>query len=386
MISLSTYINNQKDPFKLSSQDKAKLLMLDKEYGDLVMMYRKDLNTKDIENMEEECETFLKMRRKGLKYYPKIELVGDNGFKTDGILPRLKQLLVEFKNFNCYLSKYYIELIQSMIHTVEFSFDVEGKHPWYTEYRKQTPSLENLHLAYDMLKENPYEKVDETDRKIDGKTAAKLIQQHIDKLGYKWEVKLNDKMIPRMNVDIDKTMNVNPNAKFSDIDIEGLKKHEVEGHIGRRYYGLKTGLNLFLMGLMWRNTLDEGLAIYNSLHKCEKVKPNVKFNIALKTIIAYYLDKKDFCELFDMCKELAPNMPNKSLFATLIRFKREIQDCSIPGGNGDDQSYFCGYQLVKDMTDKERNDVLKYNIGPDQIKDLPDIKKFLKSNKFPSLI
>ena len=38
------------------------------------------------------------------------------------------------------------------------------------------------------------------------------------------------------------------------------------------------------------------------------------------------------------------------------------------------------------MTDKERDDILKYNIGPDQIKDLPEIKKFLKLNKFKSLI
>lgn len=386
MISLSQYINNSQNPFKLSKNDKNKLLMLDKEYGDLVMMYRKDFNTKDIENMEEECEKFLTARKRGLKYFPIINLVGENNFKTDGILPRLKQLLVEFRNFNCYLSKYYIELLKDMIYSVEFSLNPNVKHPWYTEYRKQTPSLENLNLAYDMLKNNPYEEVDDKDRNIDGKTAAKLIQQHIDKLGYKWEVKLNDKMIPRMNVDIDKTMNVNPNAKFSETDIEGLKLHEIEGHVGRRYYGLKTGLNLFLMGLKWRNTLDEGLAIYNSLHKCKKVKPNVKFNISLKTIIAYYLDKKDFCELFDMCKELAPNMPDKTLFATIIRFKREIQDCSIPGGNGDDQSYFCGYQIVKKMTDKERDDILKYNIGPDQIKDLPNIKKFLNLNKFESLI
>jgi hypothetical protein len=87
-----------------------------------------------------------------------------------------------------------------------------------------------------------------------------------------------------------------------------------------------------------------------------------------------------------MCKELAPNMPDRSLFATIVRFKREIQDCSIPGGNGDDQSYFCGYQIVKDMTDAERDDILKYNIGPDQIKDLPEIKRFFKHNRFPSLI
>lgn len=387
MKNLTEYLlESVNNPFQLSDVDKKKLLALDKEYGELVLMYRNDFNTKDIENMEEECKTFLSLRSKGLKYFPMIKLVGDNKFHTDGILPRLKQLLVEFRNFNCYLSKFYIELIQYMIYTVEFSFDIKTKYPWYVTYRKQTPSLEDLDLAYKMLKENPYEEVDKSDRNINGKKAAKMIQAHIDKLGYKWKVKLNDKMIPRMNVDIDCTMNVNPKAMFSETDIEGLKKHEVEGHVGRRYYGLKTGLNLFLMGLLWRNTLDEGLAIYNSLHKCKKVKPNVKFNIALKAIIAYYLDKKDFCELFDMCKELAPNLPDNTLFATLIRFKRELQDCSILGGNGDDMSYFCGYQIVKNMTDEERDDILKYNIGPGQIPELPKIKEFLKVNKFKPLI
>lgn len=387
MKTLYEYILEDKgDFFKLSEEDKVKLLNLDKEYGDLVLMYRQDLNTKDIKNLDEECTKFLDLHSRGIKYFPKIQLVTDNGFLTDGILPRLKNLLVQFRNFNCYLSKYYIELLDDMIRSVEFYCDVEHKHYWYTSYRKQTPSLKDLDAAYEMLKQHPYEDIDDSDRAISGTEAAKMIQKYIDEKGYKWEVKLNDKMIPRMNVDIDKTMNVNPNAKFSKTDIEGLKAHEVDGHIGRRYYGYKTGLHLFIMGLRWRNTLDEGLAIYNSLHKCSKVKPNVQFNIALKTIIAYYLDKKDFCELFDMCKELAPNMPDESLFATIIRYKRELQDCSIIGGNGDDMSYFCGYQIVKDMTDKERDDVLKYNIGPDQLPELPNIKKFLKLNKFPSLI
>lgn len=386
MIDLYKYINNVKNPLVLDKESKAKLLALDKEYGELVLMYRNDYNTKDVANMDSECKKFLSARKQGRKYFPQIELTTENGFYTDGILQRLNALLVEFRSFNCFLSKYYIELIDDMIHTVEFSFNIKEKYPWYVQCRKQTPSLENLKLAREMLAQNPYEEVDDSDRTIDGKEAAKLIQAHIDKRGYKWKVKLNDKIIPRMNVDIDRTMNVNPNAMFSETDIEGLKAHEVDGHIGRRYYGLKTGLNLFLMGLKWRNTLDEGLAIWNSLNKVSKVKPNVKFNIALKTIIAYYLDKKDFFELFNMCKELAPNMPDKSIFATLIRFKRELQDCSLLGGNGDDQSYFCGYQIVKKMTDSERNDILRYNIGPDQIPELPQIKQFLAQNKFTPLI
>jgi len=367
---------------ELDPKKKKHLLELDEEYGKLVMMYRKDFNTKDVKNLDKEFDKFMKARDKGEKYFPKLKLVGENGFHTDGILERLKRLRDEFVNFRCFLSRYYLELIDAMVHTVEFSFDPKKYHVWYTNYRAQTPSYKEYHEAMKMLKKNPYEKIDEEEeRTITGKEAAEEIQKYIDEKGYGWEVKLNKNMLPRMNVDIDKTMNVNPKAMFSKIDIEGLKAHEVDGHIARRYYGYQTGLWLFVMGLQWRNTLDEGIAIYNSLHKVNEVKPNVKFNIALKTIIAYWLCEKDFCELFDFCKDLDSNIPDKALFTTICRFKRELQDCSIIGGNGDDKSYFCGYRIVKNMSDEERDDILKYNVGPDQIKDIPKIKEFIRVNK-----
>lgn len=368
---------------EMDSKKKKKLLELDEEYGKLVMMYRHDYNTKDVKNLDKEFEKFIEARKNGEKYFPKLKLVGENGFRTDGIEKRLRNLRSEFMNFRCFLSKYYLELIDAMIHTVEFSFDPKKYNVWYSHYRAQTPTYVEYQDALKMLKRNPYEKVDtEKDRTIDGKTAAEMIQKYIDEKKYGWKVKLNDKMLPRMNVDIDKTMNVNPNAMFSETDIEGLKAHEIDGHVARRYYGYQTGLWLFVMGLQWRNTLDEGIAIYNSLHKVDKVKPNIKFNIALKTIITYWLLEKDFCELFDMCKDLDANIPDKALFTTLCRFKRELQDCSILGGNGDDKSYFCGYRMVKNMTDEERDDILKYNVGPDQIKDIPKIKEFIRINKF----
>ena len=361
---------------------KKKLLELDEEYGKLVMMYRKDFNTKDVKNLDKEFDKFMDARKKGEKYFPKLKLVGTNGFRTDGILERLKKLRDEFVNFRCFLSKYYLELIDAMIHTVEFSFDPKKYATWYTNYRAQTPSYKEYYEAMHMLKRNPYEEINEDeDRTITGKEAAEEIQKYIDEKKYGWEVKLNKNMLPRMNVDIDKTMNVNPKAMFSKVDIEGLKAHEVDGHIARRYYGYQTGLWLFVMGLQWRNTLDEGIAIYNSLHKVSEVKPNVKFNIALKTIIAYHLCEKDFCDLFTFCKELAPDIPNKALFTTLCRYKRELQDCSIIGGNGDDKSYFCGYRIVKAMTDEERDDILKYNVGPDQTNAIPKIKEFIRVNK-----
>lgn len=367
---------------EMDYKKKKKLLELDEEYGKLVMMYRKDFNTKDVKNLDKEFEKFIEARKNNEKYFPKLKLVGENGFRTDGILERLKKLREEFSNFRCFLSKYYLELIDAMIHTVEFSFDPKKYNVWYSHYRAQTPTYVEYKAALDMLRRNPYEEIDEEEeRTITGKEAAKEIQDYINEKKYGWEVKLNRHMLPRMNVDIDKTMNVNPKAMFSRIDIEGLKAHEVDGHIARRYYGYQTGLWLFVMGLQWRNTLDEGIAIYNSLHKVDEVKPNVKFNIALKTIIAYWLLEKDFCELFNFCKGLDENVPDKALFTTLCRFKRELQDCSIIGGNGDDKSYFCGYRMVKAMTDEQRDNILKYNVGPDQIKDIPKIKEFIRVNK-----
>lgn len=385
MNDLKTYISESVSGFRLSEQDKARLLELDREYNVVCETYQRDRNSKDILNLEEECEKFLKAREKGEKYFPKLRQE-QNKFSTDGILERIDNLIVEFYRFNCPMSKYYIQLLEPMRMKVLFSLYPERYLQWYLNYMAQKPSMENYKKAMDTIKEHPYEPVDDSDRNIPAKDAAKMIQQHIDKLGYGWEVDFNENMIPRMAVSANKKMYINPNAKFSETDIEGLKAHEVEGHIGRRYYGLKTGLYLFLYGLLWRNDLDEGLAVWNSLNKVDKVKPNVMFNIALKTIIAYHLSDMDFCELFDYCKSMAKDIPDESLFKALSRFKKEIQDCSIMGGNGDDHSYFCGLQIVDAMDDKGREDILKYNIGPGQISELPDIKRFLELNKFEPLI
>ena len=91
-------------------------------------------------------------------------------------------------------------------------------------------------------------------------------------------------------------------------------------------------------------------------------------------------------ELFDYIKSLAPNLPDEKIFAILVRAKREIHDMSLLGAWTDDASYFVGYQIVNKMNDKEREDILKYNIGPGQLNELSDIKKFLEINTFEPLI
>lgn len=382
MKKLSEYITEQN--LTLSKEDRDTLLKLDKEYGDCICTYRSDRNWKDVLNLDEEYEKFMNARKRGLKYYPQLKM-HPNKFSENGLLQRLTDLRNRFMNFRCFLSKYYIDSLNDYIVKVKYTMRKNDGVP-NTYYLDTPPSLEMYELALKTVKDNPYEVIEDGDRTIPAKKAQKELQKYIDDLGYGWEIILNDEMMPRMNVNTNQTMRIKTTAKFNNDDLEGLKQHEIEGHIGRRYYGMKTGLNLFLYGLLGRNTLDEGLAVYNSLHKVKKVKKNVLFNIALKTCVVYQLNKMDFCELFDYVRSLTDTMPDRKIFGVLTRAKREIIDMRLPGGWHDDMSYFVGYNIVKDMTDEMRDDVLKYNIGPDQIKDLPDIKKFLQLNKFKSLI
>lgn len=368
---------------KLTEEEKEKLLALDNLYFDYNIHYRKDYNRKIVKNLEQECEKFISAYKAGTKYYP--QFIGTECNLTDQTLKMGEELIAEFYKLDCFLSKYYIEWLRIMNNRIKFFMRKVGPE-WYIQNQKQTPTLENYRKALDAIKKHPFEFVPNEDREINAEQAAKQIQSHIDKLGYKWKVELTNDIIPRMSVGMDQKMFIRKDATFNEDDIEGLKVHEVEGHIGRRYYGLKTGLHLFHYGLIWNNDLDEGLAVWNSLNKVDKVKPNVYPNIAIKTIIAYQLDKMDFCELFDFCHKLVPEMPLDQLFINFSRFKREVLDCSILGGNGDDQSYFCGLQLVNKMSDKERDDILKWNIGPGQLNDLPKIKKFFELNKFEPLI
>lgn len=384
MIDLSKYLNNSLDPFKLSKENKEKLLTLDKLFWEIAQMYHND-KPRYATNIDKEIDKFISAYKTGIKYFPKLEFETDNKYLTDNVIEKIDTLLYEFRNFNCFLSKYYIEILLAYKQMIKGCMNPKETYPMFNAVRLQKPSMEMYDLALKTLKEHPYKKIDKESRNLDAEYAKNEIDDYLDELGWDWDVQIKNNLQPRMAVGPEK-MSINKNGTFSSIDLQGLKAHEIKGHVGRRYYALKTGLYLFVEGLLWRNTLDEGLAVWNSLNLVDKQKPNILFNIALKTIIGYHLNDMDFYELFDYVHKLVPNLPKKILFKTIIRFKREIVDCSIIGGNGDDMSYFVGYQIVKDMTDKQRDDILKYNIGPDQIKDLPDIKKFLKLNKFESLI
>lgn len=384
---LSQYIMESFDEFyKLSKEDKEKLLELDREYNRLIQIRRNDFNEKDIKNLDDEMEIFFKMWKKGKEYFPKLKL-GECLYDEDGIVPQLNNLLKKFQGFTtCFLSRYYIENIKRTIEWCQFYIDKKKDKKLTWKGRKLDPDA--YKSALKILKETEFKSSKNLNRNIDSKEAKKQMERAIDELGFDgWKVEIAPDMVSRMNVLPNNIIRICETAMFNEADIEGLIAHEIKGHIGRRFWGAKTGLYLFVHGLYGRNILDEGLAVWNSLNLVEHDKPNVMFNIALKYVIAYNKYDMNFCELFKFIKSLhlKGDISDNVIFKAIARAKREIMDTELYGGIQDDADYYAGYLIVDKMSDKERDEILKYNVGMGQIHDIPLIKKFLKINKFEEL-
>ena len=393
MKSLKQYIKNliYLPEYKLSKSDRKKLLELDKEYGKYFRTFWHKWTRTECTNLEKEWKKFKKAMDSGKTYYPQIKLVKDE--LDESFLEWSRSLKYKFENFPCYLSKFYIDNIEYKYNQV-FGTVYKTKEGIDSINKTLCPpvSEENYKAAWEMIRQHPYRDVRE-EQNYNAEDVISKMQEHIDKRGFKYKAEINPNMIARQCVVPHiPVLYINSNAIFSDIDVASLKIHEVDVHVARRHYGFQTGLNLFVDGLVERNTLDEGMAIFQSLHNNPKgVKPNLEFDIAIKTIMGYHIMEKDFIELYKWLSTELKTDDNKDIieyviFKNLMRFKRIVQDCSLLGGDSiSETDYFCGYMMVKDKTKEEKQELIEWNIGPKYICELPNIKKFFEINKFKPL-
>ena len=157
MIDLNTYLNNVSDGMKLSKIQKDRLIGLDRLFWKVARMYHKD-KPRYVTNLSNECDKFLESYKAGIKYLPKLEYEHDSKYETDGVLDQIDRLIYEFRNFNCFLSKYYIEILLVYKQMIKGCIDPKNNHPMFNAVRGQKPSLEMYELALKTIKEHPYEK------------------------------------------------------------------------------------------------------------------------------------------------------------------------------------------------------------------------------------
>lgn len=381
ILTFDDFILESKSIYILDKETKSKLLELDEKYHKLIESFRSRYVAQTVNNIREEFDKFMAAHKLGQKYYPQLEI--DNSESDMKMYDDFGKLYEEFESIkdNCYVAKFYLEKIHSMRNSLEQRKELEDG----TYESSENPVDKELYQeALEVIKQNPYKKPDfKNDRNKDSEECLEAIEDALDELGYDFDVQIDTGMLPRMNVKMGK-VNVNKTARFSEEDIEGLIQHEIKGHVGRRFYGMKTGLWLFAYGTQSSSTYDEGLAVWNSLNKVKHKKDNVMFNIAMKTCVSYLMFEMDFCDMFDWVKKKAPGMTDYTAFKTIVRPRRRNKDCSILGGESM-CTYFRGWKMVNDMDNKMRDDILHYNIGPDQLFELENIKEFLKVNKFKAL-
>ena len=367
---------------KMSSKDLQKLKEMDKEYGEVYSLRNLDWNRK-ILNLEEEKDKFFEFLEQGKRYNPVFDH-NPEIYTENGMISKAKDLRDRFKLFECYLSSFYVERLDFLIQYGEAMLMNKDSQEYINSIVKIFPPPDkNLILeAERMIEENPYEKVKKSERTIDAEEMKVKMEGALKDLGYdRWKVKVVDTITPRMNVKDEYIVNINKKSKFSENDFKGLVEHEIKGHVGRRWYGDKTGLILFRNGIMGKNQFDEGLAIYNSLYKVETPKPNILFNSSFMAIMTGQLQNLDFFDLFQFGKKYMPDS-DKKLFSKLARMKRVCHDTSVLVGDFYESDYLHGFLRVSKMNDKEREEIKKFNIGPNNYHKLDNIKAFLTVNGF----
>lgn len=403
MKSLPVYITEslkeyRAEKLKLSDEDKGKLVDLDVRYDKIMSKYHVEKSHfQNVTNMPELIKRYKKHCDTHDDWeltYDKIEYehsAWENKKTYDNFMEEVDNLLNDFYEFQyCFLTKYYIDKLETVKKNIQYIRDYVTGNRYLPKYFYR-PSNRLYRRALEYIKGNPVQPVSELEKKdkaykrtIEAKDAVKMMQDEIDKQGYGWKVELDPNLVPRMSVKTYKKMLINDHCNFSPVDIESLKRHEINTHVARKYNGLKTGLYLFLYGLHGAGRYDEGMAIYNSLDKSPKPKPNILFYISKKIVLLKHLFEMSTDELVEFMMKVT-NATHEDCVIAVIRAMR-IVFWNDNYASSLDASYLTGYEEVRKMDDSARAELLKYNIGPDQLYDLPDIKNFLKINEFPSLI
>lgn len=384
-------IENFEDSLRLSNDDKNRLLELDSEFNELANIYEKEhIHFANVTNMDESIESVLEaIRSNDTEFKPQLKYeksnIEDDDWCSD-FIDKINTLKIKFIDLNCYLTKFYIYRINKIIEQIMF-LNQYTKNEKIAIRVKNHPSVRLYKEAVKLIKENPYvdkkaliEKDEDYKPVYSPEESKKILQKEIDKYGYGWKVVIDKYMVPRMSVRPYREFRINAHNNFSKVDLESLKVHEVAVHVARKYNALQSGLHLFIHGLKGNNVYDEGLAIYNSLNKVEKPKPNILFYICMKIILLYHMHTKNIVEAFKVLKKLT-GLDDRKIALAIVRASR-IYIYTPLGNYSTDEDYLDGYLRVKDMSEEDREKLLEVPIGPDQLFELDTIKKFIAVNKF----
>lgn len=336
-------------------------------------------------NLEQEREKFFIALKKGEEYNPTFVYVPKNSiysyYSKNITLPVFKNEMKElFKEigtdslgliFERKLLDMFdrIELIKS-VGTENFSQNSEG---YYGEITRE---------AKKYAKELLFKKIEPSEKTINFTEAKEKMENALFKRKLKYTVV--EKITPGARVSVNvrtKEIMISKHIQLSEIELNRLIAHEIEGHIYRYENGCTQPYRIFSRGLS-KETLktEEGIAVY--IEQKEKINIDEQLKQYAGRLIAIQTAQKySFYETFEEMKQY---FSEEEAFVLTLRAKRGTVDQKRGGAFFKDALYLQGYMEINEFAQECKLYDLYY--GRYSINDAPlvfDVDGLKKPKYYP---
>lgn len=349
---------------------------LEREFGklkldDLDFRYPKRTNSRS------ERKKFLKAYENGEKYNPQLKFKRYLNY-DEQVVQAIKSLKIDLKNDKYGIKKLYTLKQQEMVHMYKcYSTWGELESSEHCVKFRGQPSDALLKRAVSYCKKFKRETV--KFKVVDVYEVARAMQEEVTRLTYGKETlkviiaELANKAVINAKRN---QMKLNPHERFTTLDIERFKVHEIGVHYMRAVNAKMTGVKLLAKGTAQYIETEEGLAVYMEDVKGVLSKAQM-YIYAGRVIATYYATRKDFYGVFKELKKYG--FKDSDAYTITLRAKRNLSDTSQKGGFTKDYVYFKGYHKVKAFAKK--HDIKDLFIGKIRIEDLKILEKFVKLHR-----
>ena len=332
-------------------------------------------------NIAEEKEKFSKAWHENKVYNPQFTYQSLD-FDLDELRTKLKRLKEAFAKNNHDLSRYYVEHIDETIEALEYFSNRETKvfAAWLTaQYGR--PSKKLVQQAEDVLA--TLDKVVKEEQSVNATEVSDIFAQALEERGFGgWEISIEE-MPARMSINqMLKKVKIKASAKFSPLEIERLKIHEIDTHILRAENAKKQPYLLFQYGFPKYLKTEEGLAILSE-EKYGLLSTYDKERYAMRVLAADYSYEHSFYTLFSY---LHQRLDFDDAFNMALRTKRGLVDSSQNGGYTKDQVYLDGYFMLKEEPLADIAKLYYGKIGMENIEVLEKLDKLEENIIYPEWV
>ncbi len=346
---------------------------IEKRYFTLIsnfdMSYPKPLN------LQQEKRRFFSAIADDEVYNP--QFVYEKKHFDDSLIEKLENFKINPSGDLYNIKKLYFDRIKTKLYEIYSHKSWGREESGYWEIKsKGKPSRFLLAKAKLFCKTYKREKVRFT--RVSAKVAGKELKEEVFRLCSENVRIIFKDMASKVSINpSSKTITLNPNERFTTLDIKRLKVHEIGVHYLRYFNGKKSCLRILESGTSNYIEIEEGLAVY--MEEISGVSSRAQmFIYAGRVIATFYALRCSFYEVYQILRDYG--FKRQDAFAITFRAKRNMMDTSLKGGFTKDYVYFSGYLKVKKYARFHKIDNLF--IGKVKISDLKILKKYLKEKKF----